>query len=82
MKGWDWTLSKGQRQSLQAELAQTRDATLYRRIWALLEVDQGRSVAEVARLSSATVMKRFATTGGLFVTMKICSVENDEPAKA
>lgn len=50
MKGWDWTLSKGQRQSLEAELAQTRDVATYRRIWALLEVNQGRSVAEVARL--------------------------------
>src|ERR1700756_1593193 len=50
MKGWDWTLSKDQRQALEAELARTRDAATYRRIWALLEVDQGRSVAEVARL--------------------------------
>src|ERR1700757_4280307 len=69
MKGWDWTLSKSQQQSLEAELAQTHDVATYRRIWALLEVDQGRSVAEVAgllRVDRSSIYRwgqRFAAQG-------------------
>ena len=49
MKSWDWTLSKAERQALETQWAQTHDAATYRRLWALLELDQGHSVAEVAR---------------------------------
>lgn len=47
MKGRYWTAA--QRQALERELNQTEDLSLYRRLLALLEVDQGRSIAEVAR---------------------------------
>ncbi len=50
MKSWDWTLSKSNRRALENELAQTKDAETFRRLLALLELDQGRTVAEIARL--------------------------------
>lgn len=39
-----------QRQRLQKQLRQTRDARVYRRTLALLEYDRGRSVSQIARL--------------------------------
>lgn len=47
MKGWYWTAA--QRRALEQALDQTRDAALFRRALALLLVDQGRSVTEVAQ---------------------------------
>jgi transposase len=44
-----WRLTAGQRRRLERELARARDAALFRRILALLEVDQGRPVGEVAK---------------------------------
>jgi transposase len=46
MKGWYWTVA--QRQALQRVLTQTRDVALFRRALALLLVDQGQTVTEVA----------------------------------
>ncbi len=43
-------LTAPQRQQLLAQLRSTPDAGLYRRTLALLEVDQGRPISEVARL--------------------------------
>lgn len=71
MKSWDGTLSKAKRQALEVQLAQTRDAATCRRLWALLELDQGRSVAEVARqmrVARGSVyrwIERFAAHGKL-----------------
>lgn len=47
MKGRYWTAT--QRQALERELNQTGNPSLYRRLLALLEVDKGRSIAEVAQ---------------------------------
>jgi transposase len=41
-------LNRRQRYQLQQQLRHTRDAALYRRTFALLEIDKGHSVAEVA----------------------------------
>lgn len=46
MKGWYWT--PAQRQELEQALSRTRDAALYRRVLALLSVDEGISIAQVA----------------------------------
>lgn len=66
MKGWYWTQT--QRKVLEKELAHTHDAALFRRILALLQVDLGKSISEVARLlhvdrrSVYRWMERFAAT--------------------
>jgi transposase len=52
MKGWHFT--PAQRKALQRELTRTHDAGVFRRSLALLEADQGRSIAEVARLVRVT----------------------------
>jgi transposase len=44
-----WRLTAAQRRALEGELAQTRDAALFRRILALLEVDAGCPVGQVAQ---------------------------------
>src|ERR687884_1472695 len=44
-----WRLTAAQRRALERELARARDAGLYRRILALLEVDAGCPVGEVAQ---------------------------------
>ena len=44
-----WRLTAAQRRSLERELARARDAALFRRILALLEVDAGCPLGEVAR---------------------------------
>jgi transposase len=46
----DWHLTPAQRGALERRLAQTRDAALFRRLLALLQVDQGQSVVQAARL--------------------------------
>ena len=43
-----WRLTAAQRRRLERELARTQDAALFRRILALLEVDAGYPVGEVA----------------------------------
>src|SRR4051794_34746587 len=43
-----WHLTAAQRRALERELARARDAALFRRLWALLEVDAGCPVGEVA----------------------------------
>jgi transposase len=43
-------LTAAQRRRLEQQLRTTRDAGLYRRTWAILEVAGGRPVSEVARL--------------------------------
>lgn len=63
----DWHLTATQRMSLERRLAQTQDAALFRRLLALLQVDQGQSVVQAARLvrvnrrSVHRWMKRFAS---------------------
>lgn len=47
MKGW--SLTSAQRRALEQELDQTREAGLMRRLLALLQVNQGWSIAKVAR---------------------------------
>jgi len=65
MNGFYWT--PAQRRALEAELAQTRDAGVFRRALALAELDQGLPIAEVARLvrvARPTIyrwIERFAT---------------------
>jgi transposase len=44
-----WRLTPAQRRRLERELARTRDAALFRRILALLEVDAGCPLGEVAK---------------------------------
>src|SRR5919109_2270225 len=44
-----WRLTAAQRRALERELARTRDAALFRRILALLEVDAGCPLGEVAQ---------------------------------
>jgi transposase len=44
-----WRLSAAQRRALERELARARDAALFRRILALLEVDAGCPLGEVAQ---------------------------------
>jgi transposase len=48
MKSWHWT--PAQRRALEQKLSRTRDVALYRRLLALLQIDQGQSVAQAARL--------------------------------
>ncbi len=50
----EFRLTAAQRRRLRGELERTRDARLYRRLLALLEVDQGRPVSEVARSLGVT----------------------------
>jgi transposase len=52
MRGWHWT--PAQRRALEQELQQTHDLGVFRRTMALLEADQGRSIAEIARLLRVT----------------------------
>jgi transposase len=47
-------LTSWQRRRLRRQLAETRDARLYRRILAVLEFDQGRSAADIARMLGVT----------------------------
>jgi transposase len=44
-----WLLTVAQRRRLERELALARDAALFRRVFALLEIDAGRPLEEVAR---------------------------------
>src|SRR5689334_424955 len=44
-----WRLTAAQRRSLERELARARDAALFRRILALLDLDAGCPLGEVAR---------------------------------
>ncbi|QEH31921.1 hypothetical protein OJF2_03880 [Aquisphaera giovannonii] len=45
-----WKLSRGQRDRLHRQLRSTRDARIYRRTLAVLELDRGRSAAEIAAM--------------------------------
>jgi transposase len=47
-------LTSWQRRRLRRQLAQTRDARLYRKTLAVLEFDSGRSAAEIARMLGVT----------------------------
>src|SRR6266576_6812556 len=47
-------LSSSQRRDLRGQLRGARDASYYRRLLALLELDRGKSVAEVADLLRVT----------------------------
>lgn len=65
MRGLYWTPE--QRQELEGKLNQTNDAALFRRLVALLEVDEGCSISQVARqlrVSRRSIhrwMERFAS---------------------
>jgi transposase len=67
MRGRYWTAA--QRQALESELRETGDAALFRRLLALLEIDQGRSVTQVAqelRVGRSSVYRwaqRYAAAG-------------------
>ena len=43
-----WLLTAAQRRRLECELALARDGTFFRRVFALLELDAGRPLEEVA----------------------------------
>lgn len=66
MQGWFWT--PAQRHTLEAALTRTHDVALFRRVMALLQVDQGQPVAQVAhelqvgRRSIYRWMEHFAAT--------------------
>src|SRR5258707_4630200 len=68
MRGW--SLTAAQRRALERELAQTHDAAMLRRVLALLQVGQGRSIGEVAqwlrvdRRSIYRWVERFAAAQG------------------
>src|SRR5437763_11365007 len=47
-------LTSWQRRRLRRQLAQTRDAHLYRKTLAVLEFDQGRSATDIARMLGVT----------------------------
>ena len=47
-------LTSWQRRRLRRQLAETRDARLYRRTLAVLEFDHGRSAADIARMLGVT----------------------------
>jgi transposase len=47
-------LTSGQRSRLQRQLLETRDARLYRRTLAILELDRGRTVADIACMLGVT----------------------------
>ena len=47
-------LTAGERQRLRRQLAQTRDAHVYRRTLAVLEVEQGHAIVEIARMLGTT----------------------------
>src|SRR5436305_11469600 len=47
-------LTPWQRRRLRRQLAQTRDARLFRRTLAVLEFDHGRSAADIARMLGVT----------------------------
>ena len=47
-------LTSWQRRRLRRQLAETRDARLYRRTLAVLELDHGRSAADIARMLGVT----------------------------
>src|SRR3954454_19166623 len=47
-------LTSWQRRRLRGQLAETRDARLYRRTLAVLELDHGRSAADIARMLGVT----------------------------
>lgn len=63
----DWHLTPAQRRMLEKKLPHIRDAALFRRLLALLQVDQGQSIAQTARLvrvnrrSVHRWMQRFAS---------------------
>jgi transposase len=50
----EFRLTAAQRRRLRAELERTRDARFYRRLLAMLEVDQGRAVSDLARRLGVT----------------------------
>ena len=50
----EFRLTVAQRHRLRGELERTREVRVYRRLLAILEVDQGRSVSEVARSLEVT----------------------------
>jgi transposase len=50
----DVTLSRRQRYQLQQQLRHTQDASLWRRTFAILEIDKGKPVAEVAEALGVT----------------------------
>jgi transposase len=50
----EFRLTAAQRRKLRGELEHTRDVRVYRRLLALLEVEQGRTVSEVARSLGVT----------------------------
>lgn len=50
----EFRLTATQRRNLRDEMERTRDVRVYRRVLAILEVDQGRTVSEVARSLGVT----------------------------
>ncbi len=56
-------LTSWQRRRLRRQLAQTRDARLYRKTLAVLEFDQGRSAADIARMLGVTRETVYAWIG-------------------
>ena|SRR5438067_1851908 len=56
-------LTSWQRRRLRRQLAQTRDARLYRKTLAVLEFDQGRSAADIARMLGITRETVYAWIG-------------------
>jgi len=84
----DWHLTPAQRGSLEKRLAQTRDAGLFRRLPALLQVDQGQSVAQTARLvrvnrrSVHRWMQRFAVLSNLSALQDLPVARGSHPVGA
>jgi hypothetical protein len=60
-----WPLGTARRRALERELHRVGDAALFSRVLALLEVDQGCSVSEVAQHLQVTRLERLSLAGAV-----------------
>src|SRR3954469_1761616 len=73
-------LTSWQRRRLRRQLAETRDARLYRRTLAVLEFDHGRSAADIARMLGVTRKCIYDWVGAYSEGRDPASLE-DEPGR-
>src|SRR5438046_6686820 len=71
-------LTSWQRQRLRRQLAQTRDARLFRRTLAVLEFDQGRPAADLARMLGVTRQSVYNWIEAYTKTLDTTSLEDEE----
>src|SRR5512142_3006121 len=73
-------LTSWQRRRLRRQLAETRDARLFRRTLAVLEFDHGRSAADIARMLGVTRKSIYNWVGAYLEGRDPASLE-DEPGR-